>query len=61
MIRPNDIVLYNHPDWGRVRGRVIRIEPNDLRNGRLEALCQDLAPNGGREWWPVAQLSKESR
>ena len=45
-----DIVAYDHPSWGAVRGSVLR---TDGRPGFV--LVQDLTPKvGGREWWPVA-------
>ena len=45
-----DIVAYDHPSWGAVRGSVLR---TDGRPGFV--LVQDLTPKvGAREWWPVA-------
>lgn len=53
-------LTYNHPDWGRCRGRVIRGGPD----GRV--LVQDLAENGAREWidpeWVERpEITKEAR
>jgi hypothetical protein len=54
VIRVGDVVRYDHPDWGPVRGRVLA-EPDE--EGRV--LVQDLSPNGAREWWPVADVVPE--
>ncbi len=44
---PGTIVHYDHPSWGPCRGRVLRVDGDRV-------LVQDLAPNGAREWWPLA-------
>lgn len=53
--REGDLVDYNSPDWGWVRGRVIGIV------SRTEVLCQDLSTHGGREYWPLAELRRVAR
>lgn len=52
-----DVVEYKHPDWGRVRGRVLLVVI-DRESGEMKALCQDLSQNGGREHWPAAELRR---
>lgn len=51
IIFDGDMVAYQHPDRGAVRGTVLDAQ---VRDGRV--LVLDMAPGSGREWWPVAQL-----
>lgn len=44
-----DLVEYNSPSWGLVRGTVLNV-------AGPRALCQDHAEHGAREWWPVAEI-----
>lgn len=53
-----DVVEYAHPDWGTVRGRVLFADGTKREDGKVYALCQDLSPNGAREWWPVDRLTR---
>ncbi|HYF26550.1 MAG TPA: hypothetical protein VD931_12495 [Baekduia sp.] len=46
---PGTIVQYNHPSWGPACGEVLRVDGPHV-------LVQDQAPNGAREWWPVAEI-----
>lgn len=55
-IRRGDLVTYDHPDWGNVRGRVERV----FDDARQQALCKDLSGNGALEWWPLDRLTKEA-
>jgi len=51
---PGDLVFYSHPDWGPSKGRALT-PPQDHGDGPV-LLVQDLAPEGAREWWPLASL-----
>lgn len=55
--REGDIVTYDHPDWGRCSGEVLR--PWLSRQG--EGLVQDLDRHGAREWIPWAWLVEVAR
>jgi len=49
------VVHYNSPDWGPSRGKVLDV-PREIR-GVWSVLCQDFHPIGGREYWPIAELT----
>lgn len=47
---------YKHPSWGHTVGTLLRV---DWGAGRV--LVHDRAPNGAREWWPIAEVRVELR
>lgn len=58
-VEVGDIVQYMHPDWGAVVGRVLQVDgaPGKVRawdGPQQMILVQDQAPDGAREWWPLA-------
>jgi hypothetical protein len=50
--RVDDVVRYEHPDWGPCRGRVLAVEGGSV-------LVQDLSDHGAREWWPLVDVAVE--
>lgn len=52
MMKVGDVVVFAHPDWGRVRGKILVIM-------RTRVLVQDLSPHGAREWWPIGEVRKD--
>lgn len=48
-----DVITYDHPDWGRSGGTVIRVDAGKVHVESSvpgSILVQDHAPNGAREW-----------
>jgi hypothetical protein len=52
VFRVDEVVLYEHPDWGPCRGRVLAVEG-------LSVLVRDLSEHGGNEWWPTVDVVRE--
>ena len=53
-------VDYEHPDWGPSRGEIILGPVEREGEEGSYVLVRDVHPDGGQEWWPVAELRREA-